>query len=339
MAHVQDSWRSGGTGTGAYIFQPRATDEVPLVARGVSGQTANLIEAQDSNQATVFSVDNTGNITFSGSGSIIVNQTVTGNLTVNGNTTLGNQATDTLTVSATPTFATSVTFQDTISADSSAVFGGYVSMPYLNLPVRQSTPGTIASVGRLYTKDVGSNVVELYYLDSTGAEIQFTSGGSLAAQELTFPATGPAVTGANYSISRDDGNVLHFNVPTGAAFEFSINDAAAISANVAAMALNIGLVVNTKTDNTATINVAAGDYYIGSQYSATGTVTVNLPPVANVNDGYILSIKDEGYNAATNNITLDPSGAELINNAATYVMNTDGESATILMSNGAWHLI
>lgn len=46
--------------------------------------------------------------------------------------------------------------------------------------------------------------------------------------------TGVAITAASYQVGRDlDGtNQLHFNVPTGASFEWSVNDATIITANV-----------------------------------------------------------------------------------------------------------
>ena len=88
MAEFNDTFRYGGTGRGAYTLQSSSAGQVPVVAKGVSGQTANLLEAQQSDGTVVFSVDNSGNVTWTGSTIIVVDETITGNLSVGGTTTL-----------------------------------------------------------------------------------------------------------------------------------------------------------------------------------------------------------------------------------------------------------
>ena len=122
MATFTDTWRAGGTGRGGYVLLPNTASVVPLVLRGLASQTANLLELQNSAETVVFSVDNSGNLTFSGSGTITIDQTVTGNLTVNGNTVLGNASTDTLTVTATSTFTNASTFGTTGDASTLSIF-------------------------------------------------------------------------------------------------------------------------------------------------------------------------------------------------------------------------
>ena len=130
MAQFSDSWRAGGKGNGAYTLQSRTSSQVPLIVKGFSGQTANLFEAQNSAGSAVFSIDNSGNITFSGTATISIDEAVTGNLTVtgnstfNGNTTIGNAASDTLTVTATATFAERIVATNGINASGTSYFGG-----------------------------------------------------------------------------------------------------------------------------------------------------------------------------------------------------------------------
>lgn len=61
--------------------------------------------------------------------------------------------------------------------------------------------------------------------------LDITDGVVIEANEPIRWDTGAAITAANYEVGRDaDGtNQLHFNIPTGATFEFSINDSAAMT--------------------------------------------------------------------------------------------------------------
>jgi len=63
---------------GIIDIQNEVIGSVPLTVRGADGQTANLIEAKNYAGTTVFSVDNSGNVTYLG------DEYVTDHLTVNG---------------------------------------------------------------------------------------------------------------------------------------------------------------------------------------------------------------------------------------------------------------
>lgn len=64
-------------------------------------------------------------------------------------------------------------------------------------------------------------------------------------------------------------------------------------------------------------------------YTDTGAVTVTLDTDI-VADGRVIIIKDGELNANTNNITIATEGSETIDEAATYVMDADGESVTLV---------
>lgn len=85
------------------------------------------------------------------------------------------------------------------------------------------------------------------------------------------------------------------------------------------------------------ITALTSNYYIGVDCSLAAK-TVNLPAAATAGQGFVLVIKDESGSAATNNITIDASGAELIDGAATQLINANYGSLSLICSGTAWFL-
>lgn len=81
---------------------------------------------------------------------------------------------------------------------------------------------------------------------------------------------------------------------------------------------------------------ATSDYIIEINKSSGAATTVNLP--ASPATGLTFVIKDGKFDAATNNITLTPA-AGTIDNAASYVMNRNGQSATITYNGTQWIIV
>jgi hypothetical protein len=98
----------------------------------------------------------------------------------------------------------------------------------------------------------------------------------------------------------------------------------------------LGSIKRKITDVNATpYTVLQTDYYLQCRRTATGVLSVNLPAIATVGDGFVLVIKDTGYNASGFNITVVRGGAgpdTIENAAADYVINVDG-TAILLMAN------
>lgn len=82
----------------------------------------------------------------------------------------------------------------------------------------------------------------------------------------------------------------------------------------------------------AAYNASAGDRVIGVTNTGSA-VTVTLSAIANLPAGDFVIVKDESGGAATNNITVQGSGGELIDGAATYVISTN-YGFVLLYSNG-----
>lgn len=85
---------------------------------------------------------------------------------------------------------------------------------------------------------------------------------------------------------------------------------------------------------TATDTIAAADFSILAS-SAAGAVIVNLPTAASVS-GRVFVVRKT--NTSVNAVTIDPSGAETIDGAATLVVADS--SAVMFQSDGTtWHLL
>lgn len=68
---------------------------------------------------------------------------------------------------------------------------------------------------------------------------------------------------------------------------------------------------------------------------------VNLPQISSLGSGWRLIVKDGSGGAGTNNITLNAFAGDLIDGAATFVINTNYGSVTIYSNNtaGQWRVI
>ncbi len=80
------------------------------------------------------------------------------------------------------------------------------------------------------------------------------------------------------------------------------------------------------------------DCVVATNLSVAGAVAVTLPAGT---DGRWFIIVDQKGDAATNNITITPNGAETVNGAATFVMNQNNEGVVLAYSstNTRWNVI
>lgn len=164
-----------------------------------------------------------------------------------------------------------------------------------------------------------------------------TVNAKITQSGLTEFSSGTAMTASSYQCGRDNDatNQYHCNVPTGAGYEYSINDVPKVLLNTNYLSVQTGHVEKVTSTADASYNVATDDYIIHSTRSATGTQTINLPAAAS-NSGRVLIVKDAAGNAAANNITLDGNLSETIDGATTYAINGNYKSSQLYCDGAAW---
>jgi len=110
-------------------------------------------------------------------------------------------------------------------------------------------------------------------------------------------------------------------------------------ANLTHLVVAGSIIRNTTVVNVATYDLTPSDDILLVTYTITGAVTsLTLPDAADV-DGRVIVIKDAGMNANTFNITIDTESGQLIDLAANLVMNSDGESVTLVSDGTNWWVI
>lgn len=90
--------------------------------------------------------------------------------------------------------------------------------------------------------------------------------------------------------------------------------------------------------NTGNYNLASTDDILHVSYTASGAVTVTLMSVEAIS-GRVIHIKDAGFNARTNNITIETEGAETIDGAASLILSNDGDAAMLYCDGSNWFII
>lgn len=92
--------------------------------------------------------------------------------------------------------------------------------------------------------------------------------------------------------------------------------------------------VNVTIVNSTPYTVQPGDYFLGVNVAAPATVNLLASPLV----GQVLVIKDIDGDANTNNITVSGNG-NTIDGAATYVLNVDYSSITLVFNGTEWNVI
>jgi hypothetical protein len=85
----------------------------------------------------------------------------------------------------------------------------------------------------------------------------------------------------------------------------------------------------------ATYDLQTNDGILLVKYTNTGTITITLN-IDQCTKDRVVTIKDCDKNANSNNITIDTEGAEQIDNASTFVMNTNNQFIRLVSDGDNW---
>ena len=179
---------------------------------------------------------------------------------------------------------------------------------------------------------------DVIYVSLVGASKYYftaTFFGSLAIDGATFRQTGVSATVPGILFGTD----IDTGIGRAGTDQLSLiaGGVEGIRVGVSDNTFNGGQKVHITTVNAATYDLLVTDYILHVVYTATGSVAIDLPTAQCV-AGRIFSVKDAGYNAGVNSITLDTEGAEKINNADTYIINASGDAIDVYSDGTNWHV-
>ena len=220
------------------------------------------------------------------------------------------------------------------------VYGGSGSTPYL-LNGSDSSSATLRTnatdkAGRLALPHflTAEEPMAIYLANSTTSANTLNFGGGSgvmnAITQLNFytASNNTTLTGSVRMTIGSDGSLIHAGDRSGTPLN-------AIGINSSGKFVNMNTSIKAIRTITATASALVTDYTILCD-ATSGAITVNLPAVATVS-GQIIIIKK--INNTANNITIDPSGAETIDTAATLVISTFNQSVMIQSNGTTWSVL
>jgi len=88
---------------------------------------------------------------------------------------------------------------------------------------------------------------------------------------------------------------------------------------------------------TSNYSITSADHFVGVNTSG-GAVTLTLPATSDVAEGKIYIIKDEGGNAATNNIIINTADSAKIDNLNAVSLVSNYGAISIYYNASDWHI-
>jgi ABC-type Na+ efflux pump permease subunit len=88
---------------------------------------------------------------------------------------------------------------------------------------------------------------------------------------------------------------------------------------------------------TSNYNITSADHFVGVNTSG-GAVTLTLPATSDVAEGKIYIIKDEGGNAATNNIIINTADSAKIDSLNAVSLVSNYGAISIYFNASDWHI-
>lgn len=194
---------------------------------------------------------------------------------------------------------------------------------------RNGTDGTsFASTGAIWQS--GAWTIGRATSNDTSAEAQAGLTGPLL--NLTQTTGGSLTTVANQALLYNVAGTVTLQGNTG--HNFITGTTSVASTNTSKFITSLGRRVRTTVTTTSLTMVDGYDVIVIGTLSA--PITITLPSGPTAGDTYI--IKDQGGGSATNNITVSGNGNN-IDGAASYTINTNYQSITVIFANGTWSII
>jgi len=248
---------------------------------------------------------------------------------------------------ATATFAVTVSAGDVVKFQNLAVDG------YSTIRLYDSTGAGKAAFG--YGNASAASFTSQVYINASAVPLLFSISGSEKMRiEATAGRVGIGVTAPTAILHLKAGtaaaNTEPLKIPSGVVL--SVTEPGAVEADNNHLywtnSSGVRQPLNYQTLTTTDVNVAGPytilptDYLLHVRRTATAPISLNLPSIAVVGDGFVVGAKDSGYNASTNNITWVRNGTDTIENVAgNYAQNVTG-STIWLVANATtnnWEIV
>ena len=203
------------------------------------------------------------------------------------------------------------------------------------LLVKQNASG----YGILVQQNANNRAIEI---ECTGITESFGLSVS-TANNLTTGGLARFYSNADNAVSRNLIQIVNDNpIATGSVCMNIKQDANQTALQITSAGISIdasgGQIFSTTIVTSATHTVDNSDAYILVNYTQTGTVTITIPSTE-VENGRLITIKDVGGNAGTNNITINTGGAETIDGNSSFVLNNNYQSVTLISDGTGWYIV
>lgn len=301
----------------SYIVASSMTTSNVLVKP--ASNATNVLQVQNTSSTTIFDVDNQNNRVG------VLTATPDQALTVN-NGTVNIRMAPPGGLGATPSasggsLATGTYYYQVISVDGA---GGTSTA---GSEVNAVVTGPSGSVALTWTAQAGAASYRIYRGTTSGGENVYYT-----ATTNSFTDTGAASTAG--TVPSPTASVAKVS-PSGNSWFNGGNVGFGTATPTATLSLGGGMAINRRSISDTNYTAVASDYMIAyTGLSAPRTVTLPTASASNNNQTYI--IKDQTGNAGTSNITIQGTGGQTIDNAATKVINTAWGSVQVYTNGSAW---
>jgi len=232
-------------------------------------------------------------------------------------------------------------------ASAKTEFTGVEIIYTLLTEVPRENPLTEITTDADSTLQIEPYLQDIFTSDSSGDIDLGTNYASRIAKVERYDETG--ITDVTDDASLTDSTTIDSgtaSVETYAVYVYLLSENSTIAeteTQVPTANLNTKVTYDVKTVtvvNVATYDTVITDNVLLVSYTSTAAMTsLTLTSAMAEQTGRIITIKDSGNNANTNNITIDTEAAGTIDGAATLVMNVDLQTVRLITDGVDWHVI